>query len=192
MVKVISRHSDAVKVINWENRCCKFTDVSDLRSCLLDAFENSIHEDTFEFGYVQPGHGSKGRQVLLQNNTALEEMYATHMKTLFMLWLKVTKHRATKRSATNDHQKGTKKSCTDATNTPASSYQGHLKNMSEVQTIVDELEKIHASSYTPAQLRVWRHMIQLKIHDSLASKPFLKTSNASATSGLLKKAYCMN
>uniref|UniRef100_A0A1X7UNK9 SHOCT domain-containing protein n=1 Tax=Amphimedon queenslandica TaxID=400682 RepID=A0A1X7UNK9_AMPQE len=59
--------------------------------------------------------------------------------------------------------------------------------MSEVQTIVDELEKKHASSYTPEQLRVWGHMIQLKKHDSFEvppSKPFFKTNNASATSGV--------
>ena len=37
-----------VLVINWDNQCCKFTDVSDLRSRLLSNFENFIHEDTFQ------------------------------------------------------------------------------------------------------------------------------------------------
>lgn len=116
MVKIISHHCDGVRVINCDNQCCKFTDVSDLRSCLLSDFENFIHEDTFQFGYIQPGHGAKGRQVLVDNNTALDQMYRAHKKNLLILWLKVTK-RATKRVATIVQQKGTKKPCADTTNT---------------------------------------------------------------------------
>ena len=172
-----------LRVINWDNQCCKFTDVSDLRSRLLSDFKNLIYEDTFQFGYIQPSHGAKGQQVLVDNNAALDQMYCAHKKNLLILWLKVTK-RATKRVATIVQQKGTKKPCADTTNTSGSNYQGHLKNMSEVQEIVHELEKKHEDSYTPEQLRAWRHMIQLRKHDSYEvppSKPFFKTKKAATT-----------
>ena len=107
MVKVIGHHCDGVRVINWNNQCCKFTDVSDLRSYLLSDFENFIHEDTFQLGYIQLGHGTKGRQLLVGNNTALDQMY---QKNLLILWLKVTKQTA-KQVATIVQQKGTKKPC---------------------------------------------------------------------------------
>ena len=115
-----------LRVINWDNQCCKFTDVSDLRSRLLSDFKNLIYEDTFQFGYIQPSHGAKGQQVLVDNNAALDQMYCAHKKNLLILWLKVTK-RATKRVATIVQQKGTKKPCADTTNTSGSNYQGHLK-----------------------------------------------------------------
>ena len=53
MVKIISHHCDGVRVIHWDNQCCKFTDVSDLRSHLWSNFENFIHENTSQFGYIQ-------------------------------------------------------------------------------------------------------------------------------------------
>ena len=103
-------------------------------------------------------------------------MYDAHgRKRQIVIWLKVTRKRST---SSSDHQKRAKKPCDDATNISGSNFQGHLKNLSEVQTIVDELDKKHGDSYTPEQLRVWAHMIQLKKHGSYdiqPSKPFFKT-----------------
>ena len=70
------------------------------------------------------------------------------------------------------------KPCDDATNISGTNFQGHLKNLSEVQTIVDELDKKHSDSFNPEQLRVWAHMIQLNKHGSYdipPFKPFFKT-----------------
>ena len=52
-----------------------------------------------------------------------------------------------------------------------SNYQGHVKRFSEIQVIVDELEKKHSDSYTPEQLRAWAHMIDLKKHLSYDTPP---------------------
>ena len=49
-VKIISHYCDGVRVINWDNQCCKFTDVSDLRSRLWSDFENIIHRTLFSLG----------------------------------------------------------------------------------------------------------------------------------------------
>ena len=54
---------------------------------------------------------------------------------------------------------------------------GHLNRFSEVQVIVEELEKKHADDYTPEQLRAWAHMINLRKHSSYENppeKPFFK------------------
>ncbi len=63
-------------------------------------------------------------------------------------------------------------------------YQAHLIKMTEVEVIVEELEKRHSSSihFTPEQLRVWAHMLHLKKHDSYdqpPNKPFFRQSKAS-------------
>ena len=42
----------------------------------------------------------------------------------------------------------------------------HLDRMSEVEEIVEELQKKHQSKYSPEQLHAWAHMIQMKKHSS--------------------------
>ena len=61
-----------------------------------------------------------------------------------------------------------------------SNYTNHLKKMSEVECIIDDLEKRHESGkYSAEQIRVWAHMIQMGKHDSYdnpPSKRFFKSS----------------
>ena len=62
-----------------------------------------------------------------------------------------------------------------------SNYGNHLKKMTEVDTIVEELNTAHGESkkYSPEQIRVWAHMLQMGKHDSYddpPAKPFFKSS----------------
>ena len=165
---------------------------------LESEFHEFILEDDFSFGYIQPGHGSKGRQQPVVEDRDLAMMYDVYKKKRqVLLWLKVTKCKQKKRPSNNDVecQQVAKQLRTQAENVGSgkipigggkSNHDGHLKKMSEVELIVDQLEEIHSNSqYTPEQIRAWAHLIQMKKHDSYndpPKKPFFKGQPKSESS----------
>ena len=64
-----------------------------------------------------------------------------------------------------------------------SQYQKHLKKMSEVELIIEDLEEKHSSDgqYSAEQIRVWAHLLHMKKHDSYSdppNKPFFRHSRS--------------
>lgn len=170
-MKIISPHTAESGVVKrWDNEST-FGDVSVMKNHLSTDFAEFIQDAQFSFGYIQPGHGSKGRQQSLEVSEDLSTMYSVYSgKKQIILWLKVTK--AKRPLAANNS--GTKKQC-------RTNHEGHLEKMSQVQVIVEELQERHGSSkkYSPEQVRAWAHMIQLRKHDSYETppdKPFFKSN----------------
>lgn len=165
-----------------------FKDVTSMKIQLESQFHEFILEDEFSFGYIQPGHGSKGRQQLVVENRDLATMYDVYKKKRqVLLWLKVTKCKQKRQPSSNDVecQQVTKQLRTQAESEVKipmgggkSNHDRHLKKMSEVELIVDQLEDIPSNSqYTPEQIRAWAHLIHMKKHDSYndpPKKPFFK------------------
>jgi hypothetical protein len=53
-----------------------------------------------------------------------------------------------------------------------------MKNMQEVEEILEMLKKKHEENFTPEQLHTWAHMIQMKKHssyDTAPDKPFFRS-----------------
>ena len=104
-----------------------------------------------------------------------------------------------KQDRANESQVATKKQRGTSTESSGSNYQGHLKTLSEVQVIVDELEKKHKDCYTPEQIRAWGHMIHMKKHSSYdepPQKPFFmgskrKQKENNAPSATLSPGKCI-
>ena len=46
-----------------------------------------------------------------------------------------------------------------------------MKNMTEVDEILEKLKQKHAENYTPKQLLTWAHMIQMNKHESYDTAP---------------------
>lgn len=70
----------------------------------------------------------------------------------------------------------TKTPKSDSAQKCGSNYRNHLKKITEVDSIVKELE---TKKYSPEQIRVWAHMLQMNKHDSYDSpptKPFFKSA----------------
>ena len=170
-VKIISPHTpDSILIKDWESVSVKFSDVYVMKNQLSVDFAEYIQETEFTFGYIQPGHGAKGKQKSLEERDDLTTMYELYSKRKqIVLWLKVAK---TKRPLKVDDT-SSKKQCR------TTNHGSHLEKISEVQAIFEDLEKRHGNSkqYSPEQLRAWAHMIQLKKHESYEAppdKPFLK------------------
>ena len=51
--------------------------------------EHSGDDEQFALGYIEPGHGAKGRQIVLDEDKDLTEMYRVHLKKKkIVLWMK--------------------------------------------------------------------------------------------------------
>ena len=157
----------------------EFETVAEMKNQLQSNF---FPEKEFTFGYIKRGHG---RQVQIVNDEDIADMYEEYRgcRKHINLWGK-SKLPSRKRPASEAREKRPSEGCS-CTKKPKTSgnYQGHLHKMTEVELIVEELEKRHSASesFSVEQLRVWAHMLHLKKHDSYdqpPNKPFFRHSKA--------------
>ena len=143
-----------IRICKWKE--CKTLD--DLRS-FLDAKVPSVGVNSEEpdfsvvdLGYIEPGHGNKGRKQWLNNDDDVHEMYAKHVgKRNILLWAYSHVKNPSKKGDTN--------------------FDAHKKSLVEVDKNYDELREKHGSKYSLEQLRMWAHMLRLGKHDSTDEPP---------------------
>lgn len=105
------------------------------------------------FGYIEPGHGFKGKQHWLVSAGDLKDMYDVHRaKREILLWASMLDVQK-KRAHSPDPESSEKKA----------RYDKYLDNMTEVEMIEEELAEKHAGDpYSKEQIRSWAHLIQMK------------------------------
>lgn len=151
-----------------------FVQVSDLKQTILSSCEQYIQEDIeLQFGYILPGHGKKGKQVLISSNEDLQNMYESYKKKKqILLWVKQTKKRPRiDASATSGGASAQKPG-------NSSKYDKQVDKMAQLEEIVDKLQEKHSDQYTMEQLRAWADVIQLGRHhsyDTAPNKRYFKT-----------------
>lgn len=137
---------------------------------------NLLSDKPEELGYIEPGHGAKGRQRWLVEDKDLEEVYKMHQgKKEILLW--------TYTSDSTDETAGYRKrrSEDEAGGPPTSRSRKDTDDT--ISEVVEILSKKHESNYSTEQLRVWAHLIQMKKHSSMEvppDKPFFKSHNVKA------------
>ena len=166
-----------------------FTDIADLKRRLLqeDDVDDIQDGEELTFGYLQPGHGIKGRQFSLLNSSDLSAMYSIHHgRKHINMWAKISKIKAApppqKRQRRSPVTESLGKTSVAA---GPSKYIAQQQKMTELEVIVSELSEQHGNSYTTEQVRAWAHMLQMKKHDSYEEppkKPFFKTAEKGAPS----------
>lgn len=121
-----------------------------------------------DLGYIEPGHGSKGKKVWLCSDSDILTMYNAHKgKRLINLWCYTEKKNSTgkKRPRSPSGEKGSK-------------YESHsTKKMAAVDGIYAELQDKHKGKYSPEQLRAWAHLLEMGKHESYddpPDKPFFR------------------
>ena len=155
----------------------KYTVFDELKSWLAS---ECFDDDTeFSFGYIKRGHGMNGRQIKIDSEDTLAEMYEDYRirkKLLHVnMWAKsVPKRKRSQQEATSSSEKQA-----DVPQSKKGNYQSHLSKLSEVEIIIERLEEHHEGSdeFSVEQFRVWAHMIQMKKHDSYdypPNKPFFR------------------
>ncbi len=178
-LKVIHRDKKSeYSVRKWRDaHLTRFESVIALKRKLKKNFSDilgDVTEDEIEMGFIEPGHGAKGKQQWLMDTDDLRDMYKTYEgKKDIMLWVYLgTK----KRPRSPDPESSSKSRKTK--------YDVHTHKMLEVKDIADDLETRHGSGYTPEQYSVWAHMIHLRKHQSRdhpPDKPFFRGSKKQST-----------
>lgn len=159
-----SRKSE-FQVRKW--RVCKiFKTITSLTSNLKKSFEEIGGEKELSLGYVEPGHGYKGRQQWIHSDDDLHDMYQTYKKKKeILLWCYLPREKdCAKRGRTqdgDDHSKSKRTRC-------AESNEAKMKDVSE---IITSLRSKHGNLFTPEQFHAWAQMIQIGKHESREEPP---------------------
>lgn len=117
--------------------------------------------DSVEMGYVESGHGLKGRKMWME---MLKKCTTTTVASQLFVYGVTRAYK--QKSRLPDLPKNLLKSTSK-----------NEDKQKEVDDIYVELQKKHEGSFSPEQLRAWSHMIRLKTHDSLdkpPDKPFFR------------------
>lgn len=174
-VKVINPQKKSEYVVQKLRVNVVFKYIDEMKENLASAVQG-IPSTIDQVGYIEPGHGAKGKQRWLSVSEDLKDMYTLHQKKReILLWCYAIKPStsnpstsSSKRQHSPDLQPSRKKT----------RYDNHTEKMVEVESIEDELLENHDGKYSREQIRAWAHLIQMGKHESYEcapNKPFWKT-----------------
>ena len=164
---------------SWQGE--QFSSVERMKSELGEEFA-----DHFQFGYLMPGHGMNGKQRPIESHADLTTMFSEYRgKRCILLWIKCQKPSVTKRSRPTSPDMGASEDVqVPKAKRAGPAYSAHMKNLHEVEEILETLKQKHEENFTPEQLRTWAHMIQMKKHssyDTAPDKPFFRSKSKKTT-----------
>lgn len=143
----------------------KFETVDALASKLLDNFKElkPVDEQSLSIGYVEPGHGYKGKQRWLYSDEDLQEMYSIYSgKKEILLWCFLPGKQPKRPAPTGQDNSNSKRSKIVEVNS---------NKMMEVQEIVTKLQSKHGANFSPEHYHAWGQLIQIKKHSSCDEPP---------------------
>ena len=172
-VKVANRERKSDYTVEKLNFMSKFSSVEELR----DELKSTLQFLPSEFGFVEPGHGLRGKQRWIHDDADIEEMYNGFPRRRdFLFWcytVAVAKDAGRKRPAPVETGLLAPK--------PKSSCQ---KKIVEVEEIIADLKDRHGGKFSTEQFTMWAHVIHIGKHSSYdipPDQPFFKGSQKKAS-----------
>ena len=155
----------------------QFYTIDDLKLYVTGVVEN--FDGTL--GYIEPGHGTKGKMVFLSDDDDLYEMYVVHKrKPEVLLWCYGDVDKDSTALADGEVSV-TRKRCGDQSERecPASKRTQSISNtLSAVESIITKLREKHGKgSFSVEKLNCWAHMInsgKWSSYDNPPNLPFFK------------------
>ena len=153
----------------------QFFTIDDLKVYVNEAVENFDGA----IGYIEPGHGTKGKMVYLSDDEDLYEMYVVHKrKPDVLLWCYGSVKES---SALTDGEVVSRKRSANQTESecPTSKRTQSIFNaLSTVESIIVKLREKHGKSrFSVEKLNCWAHMInsgKWSSYDDPPNLPFFK------------------
>ena len=133
-----------------------------VQACSLSELRKYVKEEVSEFqgilGYVEPGHGSKGKMRELHDDEDVTEMYVLHKRRSdVLLWLYGNVESSPE---VNDATPSRKRPRVDNPTPTTSKRESLAKTINAVEAIVEELREKHGDKrFSVEQLNCWAHMI---------------------------------
>ena len=155
-----------------QKSCANVLGFDEIKKVILASFPPDIPQpcaDKLEFGYIEPGHGLRGKKEWILDDDDMEELLKSKKKKEFTLWCYSQAHSGSK----CDSKRGSKRSRSRSpiTKPRSSRYDAHVNKMAKVDEIYKKIHEAHGNLYTPEQKRAWAHMIELGKHDSISQPP---------------------
>ena len=103
-VKVINAGNSSGYVIKKWDINARFSNVSDLKDQLASDFATLLEDGAdFLFGYIQRGHGMRGKQFSITEDDDIQSMYDEYQgRREIIMWMKICKHFCSKSKSTTD------------------------------------------------------------------------------------------
>ena len=168
----------------------EFRSVSELKDYICEALQDSVEIPLSVIGYIEPGHGMRGKQRWLSSDEDLKDMYEVFDgKNEIMLWCYSPQQSSS--GVTGKRLRGHSEEQINS-NPPASkmprttNHHHHQAKMDELDVIYHSLEEKHEKEYSPEQLRAWAHLLQMNKHDSYGeppNKPFFRNKKSHRDDG---------
>ena len=160
-------------MVKADKSAAKVVGFNEMRELILSSFPCDVPRpdvDKLEFGYIEPGHGLKGKKEWILDDDDLKHFlgkYQSNNKEL-TLWCYSQGLSHCKRGS----KRSRSKSPTAKSSKPGSSrYDAHIAKMAKVDEIYKEIHETHGNQYSPEQKRAWAHLIELGKHDSVTQPP---------------------
>ena len=158
-----------------------------IKKLILDSFPPDISRpqaDRVECGYVEPGHGLKGKKEWFFDDTDVNEFlskFKSKKRKEFTLWCYSQSTKGEDRA-----KRGSKRSRSKspAPESGSSRHDAHVSKMAKVDDIYKQIHDKHGNLFFTEQKRVWAHMVELGKHDSIAQPPNKRFFKSPSTEGV--------
>lgn len=140
---------------------------------LIEEIKSSLDVAPHHIGYIEPGHGMKGKNRWLTNDKDLLEMYSKYGKRKeYNLWCQcvIADSSTSRRKRSWVSEPDDKPSTTKKDSTKKESI---MLSIQEVEDIVKKLQTQHGSLMKVEQYNAWAHMINTGKHSSYDEPPEL-------------------
>ena len=138
---------------------------------LHNEITSSLHVEPLQVGYIVPGHGLKGKQEWINEDSDLKSMYDVYSKRKncdIILWCQCV----TEESTIAPKQSQKRSHTTEGTaSTSTSKRVAGLEKIAQIQEIVSQLQEKHGTNYSVEKLNCWAHLILMKKHASYDVPP---------------------
>ncbi len=162
-VKVINSNKKTDYDVQILQQTKRFDSLSEVRNEIASVLKCS---QVSRVGFVEPGHGLKGKQWWLLDDGDLQDMYENFKSRTVLFWC------IDPQSVVTNHPQGTKRPLVEPGDKPPKSKRDvSSQKISDVEAIVKQLEDKHGSKYTIEQMNAWAHMLQMKKHSSYDVPP---------------------
>ena len=158
-VKVINNSKKSVYDIRPLAHKQRFSSLSDLKTCVQEEI-GPVMNDTM--GFIEPGHGKKGkiRELCTEDLSEMYVLYKRKREVLLWCYGDVGEQSTRKRS-----------SQTIDDSAPSSKRQAIAKSISEVEEIIKKLKEKHGDTFSVEKLNCWAHMLNVGKHSSYDEPP---------------------
>ena len=164
-IKVINSFKKSIFAIKSLTIHHCFSTPTELKRCVQQEIERAKDD---LIGYIEPGHGQKGKMRELKTEEDISEMYILHKrKRDILLWCYSDVGEQSGACSTNLQ---CKRSVSDIP-PPSSKRQAIAKNISEVEEIIKKLREKHSDAYSVEKLNCWAHMLNVGKHSSYDEPP---------------------